>query len=116
MNGIPRKWAVWFFVAALAIGVIIQCTGCAALASRDAAAGCQVADVASTHAALHWNPNAQEMNPVPVPALDAIKLALAAYIKWGNNHWEEAPPVVRIFVTALGCGAAISNVRVAGQH
>jgi hypothetical protein len=116
MNGVPRKWAVWFFVAAVSIALIIQCAGCETLASRDMAAGCQVADIASTHYALHHNPDATEQNAIPVPVLDLIKLALAAYIKWGDNHWEDAPQGVRIFVTAVGCGAAVNNIHVAGKH
>ena len=95
----------------------LWCSGCYTLASRDMAAGCQVADVASTAYALHHNPNAEELNPAfPVNILYLIKLALAAYIKWGDNHWEEAPVGVRAFVSVVGCGAAINNVRVGGQR
>jgi hypothetical protein len=100
----------------LAVLLSLLVAGCDTLASRDAAAGCQVADVISTYGALHYNPTASEQNPVPVNALALIKLALGAYIKWGDNDWERAPQGIRVFVTVLGCGAAISNVRVAGQH
>jgi hypothetical protein len=95
----------------------LWCSGCQALASRDVAAGCQVADVASTAYALHHNPNASEQNSVfPVNLLYVIKLALAAYIKWGNNGWEEAPVGVRAFVSVVGCGPAINNVMVGRQR
>jgi hypothetical protein len=93
-------------------------TGCSTLGSKDAAAGCQIADVASTHYALHHNPAASEQNPIPVPALDVLKLALAAYIKWGvsDEDWDNSWIGVRVFITALGCGAAVSNVRVARER
>jgi hypothetical protein len=93
-------------------------TGCASLGSKDAAAGCQVADVASTHYALHHNPSASEQNPIPVPALDVLKLDLASYIKWGvsDEDWDNSWIGVRVFITALGCGAAVSNVRVARER
>jgi hypothetical protein len=93
-------------------------TGCSTLGSKDAAAGCQVADVASTHYALHHNPSASEQNPIPVPALDVLKLALASYIKWGvsDEDWDNSWIGVRVFIMALGCGAAVSNVRVARER
>jgi len=61
------------------LSALLLCTlhsGCAVLGSKEAAAGCQVADVATTHYALHHNPNAVEQNGIPVPALDVIKLRL----------------------------------------
>ena len=97
--------------------LVLTCSSCATLSSREAAAGCQVADIASTHYALHHNPNAFEQNPMPVPLLDAIKLALAAYIQWGisKEDWEGSWSGLRAFFTVLGCGAAISNIRVGNQ-
>lgn len=108
----------YLLLVALIIAVAVSCAGCEALASKNAVAGCQVADIASTHYALHHNPALEEQNPIPVPILDVLKLALAAYIKWGisDADWEASPQGVRIFVTALGCGAAISNVRAANQR
>lgn len=101
--------------AALALALALSLAACETLASKDAAAGCQVADVASTHYALHHNPSASEQNPIPVPALDVIKLALASYIKWGisDEDWNNSWVGVRAFVTVIGCGAAVSNYRVA---
>jgi len=54
---------------------------------------------------------------MPVPLLDAIKLALAAYIQWGisKEDWEGSWSGLRAFFTVLGCGAAISNIRVGNQ-
>jgi len=100
--------------------LLLLCTlhsGCAVLGSKEAAAGCQVADVATTHYALHHNPNAVEQNGIPVPALDVIKLALAAYIKYGikEEEWNESWIGLRIFITAVGCGAAINNIKVGNQ-
>lgn len=95
--------------------IVSLLSGCETLASRDAAAGCQMADAGSTYYALHRNPTLEEQNSIPVNVLTVLKLALAAYIKWGDNHWEEAPTGVRIFITAVGCGAAISNVRAANR-
>lgn len=105
----------YLLLVALVIAVMVSCVGCSVLASRDAAAGCQVADIGSTYYALHHNPALEEQNSLPVNLLTIVKLAFAAYIKWGDTHWEEAPVGVRIFVTAIGCGAAISNVRLANQ-
>lgn len=98
--------------------LLLVLPGCAALGSKDAAAGCQVADVASTHYALHHNPNSSEQNDIPVPVLDVIKLALASYIKWGisDEDWNNSWIGVRIFITAVGCGAAVSNIRVARER
>ena len=102
--------------------VILSLSGCAsvgdALSSKNAVAGCQVADVASTHYALHHNSSAIEQNPIPVPALDVIKLTFAAYIKWGidDETWNAIWQPIRIFAMALGCGAAINNIHVAGQR
>lgn len=88
--------------------------GCETLASRDMAAGCQVADVASTEYALHRG-GVEQNQAFPINVLLALKLALASYIKWGDNHWEEAPVGLRVFVSAVGCGAAANNVYV-GHH
>jgi hypothetical protein len=101
----------------LVLALAVWLGACETLASKDAAAGCQVADVASTHYALHHNPTATEQNPIPVPALDVIKLALASYIKWGvsDEDWNAAWPPLRIFIAAVGCGAAASNIHVARQ-
>ncbi len=90
---------------------------CETLASKEAAAGCQVADIASTRYALHHNPNAYEQNSIPVPALDIIKLALAAVIKWGisDEEWNSSSRGLRIFITAVGCGPALTNIHVARQ-
>lgn len=98
--------------------MLLLLSGCSTLGSKDAAAGCQIADVASTHYALHHNPNASEQNPIPVPALDVLKVAMASYIKWGidDKTWNDSWIGLRIFITAVGCGAAINNIRVAGGH
>lgn len=86
--------------------------GCSALASREAAAGCQVADIVTTERALRMNPNAHETNPAPLPALYAIKLALAWFIMtW--KEWDQAPQVLRIAVTAVGCAPVPGNLRAA---
>ena len=96
-------------------------SGCAvidALASKDAAAGCQVADVASTHYALHHNPNTYETSFLSVPVLDVIKLILASYIKWGmdDDTWNAEGKPIRILITAVGCGAAVHNMKVAKER
>lgn len=85
------------------------------LASKEAVAGCQVADIASTHYALHHNPNAVEDNKsLPVLGLDLVKLAFAALVMWGIDDatWDSMWAPARIFVTVLGCGAAVNNVQV----
>jgi hypothetical protein len=76
-----------------------------------------MADISSTHYALHHNPNATEQNPIPVPALDVIKTALAAYIKWGidDDTWNAAWLPLRVFISTLGCGAAVNNIHVARE-
>jgi uncharacterized protein YceK len=108
--------------ALLALALLVSIGGCAsfweALGSKDAAAGCQLADVASTHYALHHNPNAVEENPIPVPALDVIKIALAGYIKYGisDEEWANTWLPIRVFVSAVGCGAAVNNIRVGNGH
>lgn len=113
---LPGSQALALMAFALLLG------GCASfwesLGSKNAVAGCQVADVASTHYALHHNPGASEQNPMPVPALDVIKIALAAYIKWGidDDTWTAMWLPARIFVTSLGCGAAINNLHVARER
>ena len=92
--------------------------GCASfwepLGSKDVAAGCQIADVGSTHYALHHNPNASEQNPMPVYGLDVIKVGLASYIKWGisDEDWGSTWLPIRVFISALGCGAAVNNIEV----
>jgi hypothetical protein len=47
-----------------------------------------------------------------------LKLALASYIKWGvsDEDWDNSWIGVRVFIMALGCGAAVSNVRVARER
>lgn len=111
------KIPIGFFTGIL-LSIILTSSGCTILASKDAAAGCQIADVASTHYALHHNTNASEQNTIPVPALDIIKLALAAYIKWGvsDEEWNAAHPAVRSFITIIGCGAAVNNIHVGNQR
>jgi hypothetical protein len=99
----------------LALALVLICSqGCAALASREAAAGCQVADLATSERAFRLNPNAVEENPIPFPVLVVVKLALAWFIMtW--DQWDEAPQGARIALTVIGCAPVPGNLRAARQ-
>lgn len=92
--------------------IAINLSSCSTLASREAAAGCQVADVASTEYAVHHNPNAYETNTaVPFNALMIFKLLFAGFIMW-YKEWDEIPEGARAFVTVLGCYPVPGNISI----
>jgi hypothetical protein len=105
-----------------ALPLLLALCGCAGfwepLGTKEAAIGCQVADLGSTYYALHHNPNASEQNPVPVNALAGLKVAFGSYIKWGisDEDWYSSWLPIRVFITAVGCGAAMNNISVARQR
>ena len=83
------------------------------LASKEAAIGCQIADIATTTRALHLNALAYETNSLPVPLLFALKIALIWYIwqsKWEEN--EETKPL-RVATTIIGCLPVPGNLNAA---
>ena len=94
--------------------LLLLLSGCSAISSREAAAGCQVMDIATTYRALHQNPDAYETNSIPINALAVIKLALAWFIMTWDG-WEEADPAIRGFVTVIGCAPIPGNFRAAKQ-
>jgi hypothetical protein len=105
-------------VRALALSLVFL-TGCAsldkatdAMATRKTAVVCQAADLGTTAYALHVG--AVEMNFIPIPALFALKLGLMAWIWWGttDESWALSDKSTRIFVSALGCIPAASNINV----
>ena len=86
------------------------------LGTKTAAIGCQVLDVATTEYALHHNQNATEANPGGRPFAYGLKVAVVGGILIvPQADWDSAWLPLRVFVTALGCGAAINNIRVARE-
>ena len=84
------------------------------MGSKEAVIGCSVADVASTEYALHHNPNAYEDNPGGRPFAYAMHgVVIASVAAMPQETWDATWLPVRIFLAALGCGAAASNIHVA---
>lgn len=82
------------------------------LATREAAIGCQVADIATTYRALHLNSLAYETNAIPLPALLAIKIALIVWM-WTSEEWDKMPEGGRAAVTIIGCAPVPGNLKAA---
>lgn len=96
---------------ALIVFTLLLC-GCSTLATREAAIGCQAADIATTYRALHMNPNAYETSQVPLNALVVIKLALITFIAlW--KEWDEASEDIRAAITIIGCAPVPGNLKAA---
>jgi len=91
---------------------IVFLSGCETLASKEAAIGCQAADIISTERALRLNPNAYETNSIPINGLIALKLALMGFIYFWKD-WDNAPKELRAFVTVVGCAPVPGNIRAA---
>lgn len=102
-------------LACLALAFIFS--GCSILASREAAVGCQLADIGSTAYALRSNPNAYETNPLGANQnlLYALKLGLAWFI-WQWDGWQDSPESMRAVVTVLGCAPVPGNLRLARER
>lgn len=91
--------------------VAVTGAGCSLLATKEAAIGCQVADIATTYRALRLNPLAYEANPIPIPALLAIKVALIIWI-W-RSDWEKEAKGTRAVVSLIGCAPIPGNLKAA---
>ena len=99
---------------AACLSVLIWISGCAALASKEAAIGCQMADITSTEYALR-NPNAYETSPIqPQGLLYAIKFALSLFIYYWDG-WDDSPQAARILVAATGCYPVYNNIKNGSQ-
>lgn len=86
--------------------------GCSVLATKEAAIGCQVADIATTYRALHLNPLAYETNALPLPILLALKIGLIVWI-WRSDEWKKEPEAPRALVTIIGCTPVPGNLKAA---
>src|ERR1700693_1165080 len=97
----------------LAILLAIALSGCSLLATKEAAIGCQVADMATTTRALHLNHLAYETNSLPIHLLFALKIALIWYI-WQSN-WEANKETegMRAAVSIIGCAPVPGNLQAA---
>lgn len=94
----------------LVLALIFLLQGCSALATKEAAIGCQVADIATTARALHFG--AAELNPVPIPILYALKLGIIWYI-WRSPTWNTESETTRAAVTIIGCAPVLGNLKAA---
>lgn len=82
------------------------------LATKEAAIGCQVADIATTYRALHLNALAYETNAIPLPFLLALKIGIIIYI-WRSDAWNKEPEGARAAVTVIGCLPVPGNLKAA---
>jgi hypothetical protein len=95
------------------ISFICWLSGCAALASRETFAACQVADMATTVRALKLNSLAYEANPIPLPLLFLLKIGLIVYV-W-NSGWNESKDTeaLRAGTNILMCAPIPGNLKAA---
>jgi hypothetical protein len=91
--------------------VVVTGAGCSLLATKEAAIGCQVADIATTYRALRLNSLAVETNPLPLPLLLALKIGLIVWI-W-NSDWDKQHEASRAAVTVIGCLPVPGNLKAA---
>lgn len=95
-----------------ALLVLAALAGCSVLATKEAAIGCQVADIATTYRALHLNALAYETNPIPIPLLLAIKVAIIVWV-WGHDSWEKESEGARAAIAVIGCAPVPFNLKAA---
>ena len=105
-------------ITILVLAVLIS--GCAIVADRRVAAGCQVADGLTTYYALTHG--ATELNPLFAGANPAFillfKLALAYAVYTAFPKYEEMDKGQKFLattVTVFGCIPAINNLNVIGE-
>lgn len=96
----------------LILSLVLLLNGCSVLATKEAAIGCQVADIATTYRALHLNSLAYETNPIPIPILLAVKIAIIAWI-WRHDSWESESEGGRAALTMIGCAPVPLNLKAA---
>ena len=94
--------------------LLLLLQGCAVLADKRVAAGCQVADGFTTKQAL--DRGAVEANPflknMDGNQIVTLKVLIAGLILWAFPRYEEMSDTQKVMTGALsivGCGAAIHN-------
>lgn len=95
-----------------ALLVLAALGGCSMLATREAAIGCQVADIATTYRALHLSAAAYEANPIPLPILLAVKIAIIVWV-WTYDDWNKEPEGARATLAVVGCLPVPGNLKAA---
>lgn len=96
----------------LILSLALLLSGCSVLATKEAAIGCQVADIATTYRALHMNTLAYEANPIPLPILLAVKIAIIVWV-WTYDNWDKDPEGARATLTVIGCAPVPGNLKAA---
>lgn len=97
----------------LILSLALLLSGCSILATKEAAISCQVADMATTVRALKLNAMAYETNPLPLPLLFALKIAIIWYIWQSNWEGDESTEGLRAAVTVIGCVPVPGNLQAA---
>lgn len=93
--------------------------GCSVLASREAAVGCQVADVATTGYA--WHIGASEANPIIGKSwwrLIGIKGAIIYFIwtQWPKMEGQQGETAAKTIITTVSCLPVVNNIAVIRQQ
>lgn len=95
-----------------ALLVLLALSACSMLATKEAAIGCQVSDIATSYRALHLNSLAYEANPIPIPILLALKVAIIVWV-WRHDHWDQESEGGRAAITVIGCAPIPGNLKAA---